>query len=104
MAITSADAIRIELGHRLRLAYGTLEAAADAIGIPYKTLYRNLTIRGKDRTATVALDLVMQITDHLSAHFQSGDIADVYEASKRYRGLELPENGDEDIALILGGN
>jgi hypothetical protein len=88
MRMSSSDAIRYELAVRLRVAYGTLDVAAKAMGIPYKTLYRNLTVEGKDRTATVALDLVLQITEHLQAHFGTGGLDDVWEASKRHRGLE----------------
>lgn len=88
--------MRIELGVRLRVAYGSLDVAADALGIPYKTLYRNLTVRGKDRTSTIGLDLVVSITEHLQAHFGTGDLDDVWEASKRHRLLDpadLPAPG-----------
>ncbi|MGB4136036.1 MAG: hypothetical protein WA971_05705 [Microbacterium sp.] len=66
MSNTLADAIRDELREELIRAHGTLDAAATVIGIPYKTLYRALTTRGKDRSQTVKLDLVLDITDHLA--------------------------------------
>jgi hypothetical protein len=60
-----ADAIREGLRAELLLEYGTLEAAAEALGIPYKTLYRSLTTKGKDRSQSVKLDLITQIAEHL---------------------------------------
>lgn len=93
--------MRIELGIRLRVAYGTLDVAADALGIPYKTLYRNLTVRGKDRNATIGLDLVMAITEHLQAHFGTGDISDVWEASKRHRFLDASEHPETGSIATL---
>lgn len=60
-----ADAIRTELRAALLATYGTLEAAAKALGVPYKTLYRHLTPTGKDRTARVTLDFVIEVADHL---------------------------------------
>ena len=62
-----ADAIRDELREELIRAYGSLEAAAVAVGIPYKTLYRALTTRGKDRSQSVKLDLVIDIADRLAS-------------------------------------
>lgn len=72
-----ADAIRDELREALIRQYGTLEAAAEATGVPYKTLYRALTRAGKDRSQSVKLDLVMEIAEHLSVSF-----ADLYERAR----------------------
>lgn len=62
-----ADAVRDELYDALMREYGSLEAAAEVLSIPYKTLYRALTTKGKDRSQSVKLDFVMQITDQLEA-------------------------------------
>lgn len=69
-----ADAIRAEL-HRLAIAkYGTLDEAAKALGIPYKTLYRSLTTKGKDRTQRVSLDFVLEMAEALDV-----DLAYIYD-------------------------
>ncbi len=60
-----ADAIRETLREEVLRQYGTLEAAAEAMRVPYKTLYRSLTTRGKDRSQSVKLDIITQITEHL---------------------------------------
>jgi len=72
-----ADAIRDELREALIRQYGTLEAAAEATGVAYKTLYRALTRTGKDRSQSVKLDLVMEIAEHLTVNF-----ADLYQRAK----------------------
>lgn len=66
-----ADAIREELRDALIRAHGTLDAAAAALGIPYKTLYRALTTRGKDRSQSVKLDLVVDIAEHVAMPFST---------------------------------
>lgn len=60
-----ADALRDSIREQLLAEYGNLEAAAERVGIPYKTLYRALTERGKDRSQSVKLDLIMEIVAHL---------------------------------------
>lgn len=77
-----ADAIRDELREALIRKYGTLEAAAEASGVPYKTLYRALTARGKDRSQSVKLDLVMDIAGHL-AEVGGGTFDELYERASR---------------------
>ena len=60
-----ADAIRAEL-HRITIdKYGSLDNAAPALDIPYKTLYRALTAKGKDRTQRVTLDFVLELCSKL---------------------------------------
>lgn len=61
MGNKKADAMRAELRSRLLAKYGDLQTAAEAIGTPYKTLYRNLTTKGADRNKTVSLDFVMDM-------------------------------------------
>lgn len=76
-----ADAIRDELRAALLREYGTLDVAATRIGLSYKTLYRALTTRGKDRSQSVKLDLVVDIAEHLGIPF--GTIYDSAKANVR---------------------
>lgn len=76
-----ADAIRTQLRLALLGKYGTLEAAADALGMSYKTLYRHLTDAGKDRTARVSLDFVLDVTNHL-AQTAGIDFAEIYRRAQ----------------------
>ncbi|GAA2577905.1 hypothetical protein [Microbacterium binotii] len=77
-----SDAVRAELKSRLDDKYGDLKAAAAALGVPHKTLYRNLTTKGKDRTATVSLEFIMDAVEHL--HSLGGDdFATFYAAALR---------------------
>ena len=71
-----ADAIRAELRSALLARYGTLEAAAEELGMPYKTLRRHLTPESKDRTARVTLDFVLEVSAQLerSAGIDFGEI------------------------------
>jgi hypothetical protein len=64
-----ADAIRDALGAAVREKYGDWHAAAAALRIPYKTLYRAFTRDGKDRTAKVSLDLIMDVCDKSGISF-----------------------------------
>lgn len=72
-----ADAIRRQLRLALLGQYGTLEAAAEAMGMSYKTLYRHLTEDGKDRTARVSLDFVLMVADHLES-VAGIDLSEIY--------------------------
>lgn len=76
-----ADAIRTQLRLALLGAYGTLEIAADALGMPYKTLYRALTESGKDRTARVSLDFVIEVTSNLE-RAAGIDLAEIYRRAQ----------------------
>ena len=78
-----ADAIRDELREELIRAYGSLEAAADAVSVPYKTLYRSLTTRGKDRSQSVKLELVIEIAEKLAQEGFSSFAAIYQNASER---------------------
>lgn len=80
-----ADAIRNELRRQLLREYGTLENAADALGMPYKTLYRGLTAEGKDRTKRVTLDFALEISAHL-AGIGGDDFATIYARVERRQG------------------
>jgi hypothetical protein len=95
MGNDEADAIRAELHDRLISAYGDLKTAAEEMNVPYKTLYRTFTIKGKDRTATATLDLVVEVIEHLRDRFDGDDIGHVYQAARkrksRDRGYE-PES------------
>lgn len=77
-----ADAIRDELREALIRKYGNLEIAAEALGVPYKTLYRALTARGKDRSQSVKLDLVMDIAGHL-ADVGGDHFGELYDRARR---------------------
>jgi len=92
MGKDQADAIRAELRDRLIAAYGDLKTASDAIGIPYKTLYRNLTTSGKDRTSTVTLDFIVQIINHLRDNFGGDDIGGVNEAALKRKSRDRGED------------
>lgn len=72
-----ADAIRDELRSALLVTYGTLEAAADALGMAYNTLRRHLTTSGKDRTARVSLDFVLEVSEQLE-RVAGVDFAEIY--------------------------
>lgn len=81
-----ADAVRLELRSRMLDAHGTLQAAALATGIPYKTLYRHLTRKGQDRTASTSLQFVIQLVQHLEAEFGGDDFATFWEYATRNVG------------------
>lgn len=87
-----ADALRAELHDRLIRAYGDLKVAASEIGIPYKTLYRAFTTKGKDRTATVSLDFILEVIAHLDARFGDASFNDVHAAAQARvtRGTRAP--------------
>ncbi|MFF3029112.1 hypothetical protein [Microbacterium sp. NPDC057944] len=72
-----ADAIRAELRSALLAKYGTLEAAAEVLDMPYKTLRRHLTTSGKDRTARVPLDFVLEVSEQLERD-AGVDFAEIY--------------------------
>lgn len=57
--------MRTELFNRVREEFGDLKAAAEPLGVPYKTLYRNLTPKGKDRNESVSLDFVFDAVEHI---------------------------------------
>lgn len=90
-----ADAIRTQLRLALMGEYGTLEAAAAALGMPYKTLYRHLTDTGKDRTARVSLDFVLDVAEHLR-HVANIDLAEIQR--RAMLRLNVPTSQD-DVAL-----
>lgn len=94
-----ADAIRDELREELIRAYGTLEAAAEAVGIPYKTLYRALTTRGKDRSQSVKLDLVMDVADHL-ATLRKTDFTTIYARAQERRNAASVPTSVEDAPVL----
>lgn len=72
-----ADAIRAALREAVVARYGSLEAAAPELGVPYKTLYRHLTESGKDRTARVPLDFVLDVCATLGISLSDLDRHDV---------------------------
>ncbi|QXE28910.1 MULTISPECIES: hypothetical protein [Microbacterium] len=76
-----ADAIRTQLRLALLGHYGTLEIAAEALGMSYKTLYRHLTPTGKDRTARVSLDFVLDVSNHL-ATVAGIDLTEIYRRAQ----------------------
>lgn len=83
MGKEKADAVRTELRYRVLRAYGSLQDAAPALGIPYKTLYRALTEKGKDRTETVDMEFVIAIVDHLHSRFGGDDFPTFYAYATR---------------------
>lgn len=87
-----ADAIRGELRSALLAKYGTLEAAAEALGIPYKTLRRHLTTAGKDRTARVPLDFVLDVAEHLGA-VSNVDFTEIYRRASL--SVNVPSSLDD---------
>lgn len=91
-----ADAIRTQLRLALMGEYGTLEAAAAALGMPYKTLYRHLTDTGKDRTARVSLDFVLDVAEHLR-HVANIDLAEIQR--RAMLRLNVPTS-EEDIPVM----
>ena len=82
-----ADAIRAELRSALLAKYGTLEAAAEELGMPYKTLRRHLTTTGKDRTARVSLDFVLEVSAQLE-RAAGIDFEEIYRRASL--GLNVP--------------
>lgn len=91
MGNDQADAMRAELHERLIAAYGDLKTAAAEMGVPYKTLYRTFTEKGKDRTATVTLDFIVEIVDHLQQNFEGDDFGGVYEAALKRKSRDRGE-------------
>jgi hypothetical protein len=83
--------MRAELHDRLIAAYGDLKTAASEMGIPYKTLYRTFTTKGKDRTATVTLDFIVEIVDHLRTNFAGDDLGGVHEAALKRKSRDRGE-------------
>lgn len=83
MGTEKADAVRLELRSRLLDAYGSIENAAAGLDMPYKTLYRALTMKGKDRTATINIDLVITIVDHLESKFNGDDFPTFFAYATR---------------------
>lgn len=76
-----ADAIRSELRAALLAVYGTLEEAAEHLGMPYKTLRRHLSVNSKDRTARVTLDFVIDVANHL-AQVSNVDLGEIQRRAK----------------------
>ena len=87
-----ADAIRDELRSALLVTYGTLEAAAEALGMSYNTLRRHLTTSGKDRTARVSLDFVLDVSAQLE-RAAGVDFAEIYRRANL--GLNVPTSVDD---------
>ena len=99
-----ADAIRAELRSALLSAYGNLEDAAEPLGIPYKTLRRHLTPSGKDRTARVTLDFVIQVCAHLEK-VANVDLAEIYRRAELSTSNVSGSGHDfeqSDMALAAG--
>lgn len=96
-----ADAIRDQLRGELLAVYGTLEAAARELGVPYKTLYRHLTPAGKDRTARVTLDFVIDTANHLS-RVANVDFAEIYRRAQLRADVDNSDvSGAEDADAEL---
>lgn len=93
-----ADAIRTQLRLALLGKYGTLELAAEALGMPYKTLYRHLTEGGKDRTARVSLDFVLDVSNHLEA-VAGIDLAEIYRRAQIRADVHGLDQDQEDYDL-----
>lgn len=91
-----ADAIRTELRAALLAVYGTLEAAAKALDMPYKTLYRHLTPSGKDRTARVTLDFVIEVSNHL-ARVSNVDFSEILRRARLAEDDGNVSEVDEDV-------
>lgn len=78
-----ANATRRELRSRVLDAYGDLKRAAAATGIPYKTMYRNLTLEGTDRPATISLQFVLSLITHMEENFGGDGFATFYAHATR---------------------
>lgn len=94
-----ADAIRAEMRSALLSVYGTLEEAAAALGVPYNTLRRHLTPAGKDRTARVTLDFVIQVCNHL-ARVANIDLAEIYRRAELSAGRPNVRGLDDDEEVM----
>ncbi|MEA1264207.1 hypothetical protein MicroSTF_14280 [Microbacterium sp. STF-2] len=93
-----ADAIRTQLRLALLGHYGTLEIAAEALGMPYKTLYRHLTTTGKDRTARVSLDFVLDVANHLQA-VAGIDFAEIHRRAQIRADVPALDDDQENYDL-----
>lgn len=93
-----ADAIRTQLRLALLGVYGTLEVAAEALGMSYKTLYRHLTTTGKDRTARVSLDFVLDVTNHLQK-VANIDLTEIYRRAQITADVPAPSEDQESYDL-----
>lgn len=98
-----ADSIRVALRHLILDTYGDITAASKALGIPYKTLYRTLNPQGKDRTESVALDLVLDIVDGIQQMRPEVSFASVYATAERdVAGTPAPREAlvsDDPVSL-----
>lgn len=96
-----ADAIRTQLRLAILGVYGTLDVAAAALGMPYKTLYRHLTEDGKDRTARVTLDFVLEVSDQLE-RAAGIDFAEIYRRALIQPDTPLDVRGErqDDYAAV----